>query len=159
MFELEKAAGVSLFVPGESEGQKGRVDFKKYYDGQQALAQENPEYKALLDEHVALRNKRWAKKNAMEAHARELRIDFCSVLRIPSLTDAQKRVLQVAHELLWQCKPSALKRAEKAVKKAAAAETMATGHQSTGNPAKDPGADRSRSTPGFFVLEQSKETA
>jgi len=120
MGEIERAAGVDLLALGRGAGSAG-INWEKYNADQETLASVNPEYKALRDEHTALRNKRWDKKKAREGHARELWQTLLPVLDLPSLTAAQKNAMRVALELLWQCKPATVKRAENTTKKRAAA--------------------------------------
>lgn len=123
MTELENAAGVDLLSAdmwiGDPKSPEGRIDWDKYRAGQETLASANPEYKALRDEAIALRNKKWAKQNARKEHTRELWASLLPVLDLPSLTDTQKTALRVARELLWQCKPGTVERAEKTARKEA----------------------------------------
>lgn len=127
MVELEKAAGVNLWSADMQSG--GRIDWVKYRAGQDTLASVNPEYKALRDELNALRNKKWEKQNARTEHKRELWASLLPVVDFPSLTDAQKIALRIARELLWQCKPATVERAEKTARKEAGAETPPSGKE------------------------------
>jgi hypothetical protein len=112
MTEIERAAGVDLFGGGGAN-----LDLSKYKADQENLALANPEYKAVRDEFIALRNKQYAKRDAKQKRAREMWSNLLPVLELTSLTDAQKSALRVARELLWQCKPGAIDRAEKTIKR------------------------------------------
>lgn len=122
MGELEIAAGVYLLSP-DFKKSNGEIDWDKYQAAVDALAAANPEYKALRDEHNAARKKKWAKQDARKNRVRELSSSLFPLLHSPSLTDEEKFALSVARELLWQCKPAAVERAEKTVRKESAKET------------------------------------
>jgi hypothetical protein len=121
MEEIEKFAGVDFW--SDRVHSNGRIDWDKYRAAKEELASVNSEYKALRDEMNTLNNKKWAKQKAKKERTRKLWSELLPVLDLPSLTDNQKIALRVAHELLWQCKPTTVERAEKTARKEAAAQT------------------------------------